>query len=124
MADLYTYVRDGVEMDKIATYQKFLDKLLTQTAECAYFIAEYRKVKTFGVFTSCSCPHISAYIKSCLATRAVVHINSDADSMIAQFQAAFGELKINLILGSTLQTAVVSFRILQTVENIGVSGAI
>ncbi|KAF4612890.1 hypothetical protein D9613_011112 [Agrocybe pediades] len=99
MADLYTYVRDGVEIEKIATYQKFLDKLLTQTAECAYFIAEYRKVKAF-------------------ATRAVVHISSDADSMIDQFQAAFGELKINLILGSTLQTAVVSYRILQTVENI------
>ena len=48
MADLYTYVRDGIEMDKILTYQKTLDKLLTQTTECAYFIADYRKVKLFS----------------------------------------------------------------------------
>ncbi|KAF9552231.1 hypothetical protein CPC08DRAFT_296570 [Agrocybe pediades] len=99
MADLYTYIRDGIEMDKIETYQKILDKVLTQTTECAYFIAEYRKVKLF-------------------AQRAVINIVSDADNIIAQFEAFFGELKISLILGSSLQTAVVSYRILQTVENI------
>ncbi|KAF9564060.1 hypothetical protein CPC08DRAFT_816220 [Agrocybe pediades] len=99
MADLYTYIRDGIEMDKIKIYQKILDKVLTQTTECAYFIAEYRKVKLF-------------------AQRAVINIVSDADNIIAQFEASFGELKISLILGSSLQTAVVSYRILQTVENI------
>ncbi|KAF9548861.1 hypothetical protein CPC08DRAFT_715559 [Agrocybe pediades] len=99
MADLYTYVRDSIEINKILTYQKTLDKVLTQTTECAYFIADYRKVKLF-------------------AQRAVVNIVSNADDMIAQFEASFGELKISLILGSSLQTAVVSYRILQTVENI------
>ncbi|KAF9564058.1 hypothetical protein CPC08DRAFT_816217 [Agrocybe pediades] len=99
MADLYTYIQDGIEMDKIITYQKTLDKVLTQTTECAYFIADYRKVKIF-------------------AQRAVVNTVSDADGMIAQFEASFGELKISLILGSSLQTAVVSYRILRTVEHI------
>ncbi|KAF9548859.1 hypothetical protein CPC08DRAFT_342949 [Agrocybe pediades] len=99
MADLYTYIRDGIEMNKILTYQKMLDKILTQTTECAYFIAEYRKVKLF-------------------AQRAVVNVVSNANTMIAQFEASFGELKISLILGSSLQTAVVSYRILRTVENI------
>ncbi|KAF9548858.1 hypothetical protein CPC08DRAFT_342951 [Agrocybe pediades] len=99
MVDLYTYIRDGIEMDKIETYQKVLDKVLKQTAECAYFIAEYRKVKAF-------------------AQRAVINIVSDADNIIAQYEASFGELKISLILGSSLQTAVVSYRILQTVENV------
>ncbi|KAF4612891.1 hypothetical protein D9613_011113 [Agrocybe pediades] len=99
MTDLYTYIQDGIEMDKIITYQKTLDKVLTQTTECAYFIADYRKVKLF-------------------AQRAVVNMVSDADSMIAQFEASFGELKISLILGSSLQTAVVSYRILRTVEHI------
>jgi hypothetical protein len=44
---------------------------------------------------------------------------TNTDDIINRFQAAFGELKIDLILGSSLQTAVVSYRILQTVENIG-----
>lgn len=49
----------------------------------------------------------------------MVNMVSDADDMISQFEQAFGELKIELIMGSSLQTAVVSFRILQKVENIG-----
>ena len=49
----------------------------------------------------------------------MVNVVSNADTMIKQFQDSFGELKIELILGSSLQTAVVSFRILQKVENIG-----
>ena len=39
--------------------------------------------------------------------------------MIQKFENTFQDLKIQLILGSSLQTAVVSFRILQKVENIG-----
>ena len=44
---------------------------------------------------------------------------SNADAIISQFESAFGDLKIELILGSTLQTTIFSFRILQGVENIG-----
>lgn len=51
--------------------------------------------------------------------RAVVNVVSSADSMISKFQAAFGELKIELIMGIALQTAVVSFRILQKIESVG-----
>ena len=54
-----------------------------------------------------------------LAHKVVVNVVSYADAMIKQFQDSFGELRIELILGSSLQTAVVSFRILQKVENIG-----
>ena len=43
---------------------------------------------------------------------------TNVDDIIAGFKIAFGELKIELVLGSSLQTAVVSFRILQTVKNI------
>ncbi|KAF9539155.1 hypothetical protein CPC08DRAFT_502486 [Agrocybe pediades] len=99
MGDLYTYILDGIGMDKIKTFQKALDNLLTQTTECAYFIVDYRKLKLF-------------------AQRVVANIVSDTDSMIAQFEASFEELKISLLLGSSLQTAVVSYRILQEVEDI------
>jgi hypothetical protein len=47
---------------------------------------------------------------------------SDADQMIPRIEDAFCELKIELILGSSLQTAVVSCRILQKVESIGKLG--
>ena len=54
-----------------------------------------------------------------LARRAVVNLVSDADAMIKKFEDTFRDMKIELILGSSLQTAVVSFRVLQKVENIG-----
>lgn len=57
--------------------------------------------------------------KSFIAQRAVINLVSNADAMISNFEAAFGELKIALILGSSLQTTLVSYRILQAVENIG-----
>ena len=54
-----------------------------------------------------------------VARRAVVNLVSDADTMIKKFEDTFRDMKIELILGSSLQTAVVSFRVLQKVENIG-----
>ena len=54
-----------------------------------------------------------------VARRAVVSLVSDADAMIKKFEDTFRDMKIELILGSSLQTAVVSFRVLQKVENIG-----
>ena len=54
-----------------------------------------------------------------LAQRAVVNLISNVDAMIQKFEDTFQDLKIQLILGSSLQTAIVSFRILQKVENIG-----
>ncbi|PPQ69361.1 hypothetical protein CVT25_004753, partial [Psilocybe cyanescens] len=99
MNDLYTYVIDACSVRKIMSFEKTLQRLLTQTAECAYFIADYQKISVFS-------------------QRAVINLVSNADTMIANFEAAFGELKIALILGSSLQTTLVSYRILQTVEHI------
>ena len=48
-----------------------------------------------------------------------MNLVSDADAMIKKFEDNFRDMKIELILGSSLQTAVVSFRVLQKVENIG-----
>ncbi|KDR65791.1 hypothetical protein GALMADRAFT_162374 [Galerina marginata CBS 339.88] len=99
MTDLYQFFLDADPMQKILTFRKTVDRLLSQTTECSYFIADYLKT-------------ISA------AQRAVMHIVSNADSMIQQFEGAFGNLKIELILGTSLQAAVVSFRILDKVKNI------
>ncbi|KAH9477948.1 hypothetical protein JR316_0010181 [Psilocybe cubensis] len=97
--DLYRFFLESKPMEKIALFKDTLQRILTQTAECAYFIATYRKLKHF-------------------VQRAVVNVVSNADSMISKFEVAFGELKIELILGTALQTAVVSFRILQKIESV------
>ena len=54
-----------------------------------------------------------------LAQRTAVNLVSNVDAMIQKFEDTFRDLKIELILGTSLQTAIVSFRILQKVENIG-----
>lgn len=46
--DLYRFFLESKPMQKIALFKDTLQRLLTQTAECAYFIANYRKVKHFG----------------------------------------------------------------------------
>ena len=68
----------------------------------------------FLVLTSCETNK-----KSDLAQRAVVNLISNADAMIQKFEDVFRDLKIELILGSSLQTTIVSCRILQKVESIG-----
>ena len=54
-----------------------------------------------------------------LAQRTAVNLVSNVDAMIQKFEDTFRDLKVELILGTSLQTAIVSFRILQKVENIG-----
>ena len=46
-------------------------------------------------------------------------MTSNAGTMIAAYESSFGELKIEFIMGSTLQTALTTVRILEKVENIG-----
>ena len=58
-------------------------------------------------------------MKHNLAQRAVVNLVSNADAMIQNFESTFRDLMTELILGSSLQTTIVSCRILQKVENIG-----
>ncbi|PPQ76078.1 hypothetical protein CVT26_004599 [Gymnopilus dilepis] len=99
MADLYSYFNDADQIKLVMTYRRTLAHLLNQTSECAHFIGNYGKITSF-------------------AQRAMVHMVSDADEMINRFEQAFGELKVELIMGSSLQTAVVSFRILQKVSKI------
>ncbi len=121
MQDLYQYVLELSSIQKISSYKKTLERLLTQTSECAYFIADYQRVALFGVFF-CGCMYEYPLRKYCIWTAQRLMNNmmvSNADAIISQFESAFGDLKIELILGSTLQTTIVSFRILQKVENIG-----
>jgi hypothetical protein len=56
MADLYDFLQDAKPMEKIKSHRKTVERLVQQTAECAYFIAEYSKTEAFGVYFSVSFP--------------------------------------------------------------------
>jgi hypothetical protein len=51
--------------------------------------------------------------------RALNNLVSNADMMIAAYEASFAELKIEFIMGSAVQTNLTMVRILEKVENIG-----
>jgi hypothetical protein len=59
-------------------------------------------------------------ITHCIAgQRAVMNLVSRADGLIAEYERSFRELRIEFIIGSTLQTALTAVRILEKVDNIG-----
>ena len=117
MGDLHAYIADACSIEKIIFYKDTLRKVLVQTTECSYFIGDYRKVTEFG--RCLPLLTVLRLIKHDLARRAAVNLVSNADTMIQKFEDTFRDIKIELILGSSLQTTVVSCRILQKVENIG-----
>jgi hypothetical protein len=48
MASLYDFLHDADPLEKIRSYEKTVMRLVRQTAECAYFVAEYSKIESFG----------------------------------------------------------------------------
>jgi hypothetical protein len=48
MANLYDFLQDVHPLEKVRSYRKTVERLVRQTAECAYFIAEYCKMDVFG----------------------------------------------------------------------------
>jgi hypothetical protein len=53
-----------------------------------------------------------------IAQRAVMNLVSSADGLITAYETSFKELRIEFIIGSTLQTALTTVRILEKVDNI------
>ena len=48
MASMYGFLQDANPLEKIKSYEQTVERLVRQTAECAYFIAEYSKTESFG----------------------------------------------------------------------------
>jgi hypothetical protein len=48
MASLYEFLLDANPVEKIRSYENTVVRLVRQTTECAYFIAEYCKTESFG----------------------------------------------------------------------------
>jgi hypothetical protein len=117
MANMYGFLQDANPLEKIRSYEKTVERLVRQTAECSYFIAEYSKTNSFGEHVPQDPDKLM--ILSFLAQRALTNLVSNADVIIAAYEASFGELKIEFIMGSTLQMALTTVCILDKVENIG-----
>jgi hypothetical protein len=102
------------------TLSKKSDRMRTRLYECAYFVAEYSKIESFGehlyLFRRGGHHLIPHYI---VAQRAVMNMVSSADELIAAYETSFRELRIEFLMGSTLQTALTTVRILERVDNIG-----
>jgi hypothetical protein len=47
MASLYGFLQDANPLEKIMSFEKTVERLVSQTTECAYFIAEY-SMDSFG----------------------------------------------------------------------------
>jgi hypothetical protein len=116
MANMYGFLQDANPLEKIRSYEKTVERLVRQTAECSYFIAEYSKTSSFGGFERQEPDQLIMFLL--LAQRAVTNLISNAEMIIAAYEASFGELKIEFIMGSTLQTALTTVRILDKVEHI------
>jgi len=59
MADMYAFMDEAQPMEKIELHAKILAVMAKQTAECAYFIHEYAKSRSFG---SLPVPFLPPYI--------------------------------------------------------------
>ena len=122
MANLYRFLQDANALEKINSYRQTVERLVHQTAECAYFIAEYSKTEVFGTHSSVlKAGDLIRKFFAFLVQRALNNLVSNADTMIAAYEASFAELKIEFIMGCTVQTALTTVCILEKVETIGKS---
>jgi hypothetical protein len=69
------------------------------------------------VFSSFECHNLIEH--RIVAQRAVMNLVSSADGLITAYDTSFRELRIEFVMGSTLQTALTTVRILEKVDNIG-----
>lgn len=116
MASMYAFMKDANPLEKIKSYERTDGRLVRQTTDCAYFITAYVSESSFGKYCLSS-PELTTFI-SFLAQRTVTHIMSNTDELIARFEASFGELKVEFIIGCALQAAITTVRILEKAENI------
>ncbi|TFK70840.1 hypothetical protein BDN72DRAFT_505800 [Pluteus cervinus] len=98
IASLYYHLQD-TDFEKIKSFELTLRRLVYVTTECAYFIMSYTQ-KPFGrrIFEG-----------------AILGV----DDIIAAFIQKFTELRIEFLMGSTLQSTHTVLQVLKEVKNIG-----
>jgi len=52
MDDVYSFVKEAEPMKKIESHRRIVALMAQQTTECAYFIRDYAKIKSFCMSSS------------------------------------------------------------------------
>src|ERR1700709_1875410 len=116
VANIYDVLHD-TNFDKITSFEKTFERLLRVTTECSYFIADYCKTESFGSFSWLDQYYL--LLNSLQVFRAVEGAVSNIDDIIGDFERRFSQLRIEFLMGSTIQVAQVAFLILEKATNIG-----
>ncbi|TFK70030.1 hypothetical protein BDN72DRAFT_839665 [Pluteus cervinus] len=97
MSSIYYHIQD-TNFEKIGSFEHTLRRLVNMTTECAYFIASYKK-KVF-------------------ARRTLEGAILGVDDIIGNFEESFSQLRIEFLMGSTLQSTHTVLLVLNEVRNI------
>ncbi|TFK61220.1 hypothetical protein BDN72DRAFT_473210 [Pluteus cervinus] len=97
MSTIYYHIQD-TNFDKIKSFEETLQRLVKMTTECAYFIASYKQ-KAF-------------------ARRTIEGAILGVDGIIKDFEERFAQLRIEFLMGSTLQSTHTVLLVLNKVRNI------
>ncbi|TFK70829.1 hypothetical protein BDN72DRAFT_838508 [Pluteus cervinus] len=97
MSTIYYHIQD-TNFDKIKSFENTLQRLVKMTTECAYFIASYKQ-KAF-------------------ARRTLEGAILGVDGIIKDFEERFAQLRIEFLMGSTLQSTHTVLLVLNKVRNI------
>ncbi|TFK61217.1 hypothetical protein BDN72DRAFT_965298 [Pluteus cervinus] len=97
MSSIYYHIQD-TNFEKIGSFEHTLQRLVKTTTECAYFIASYKR-KAF-------------------ARRTLEGAILGVDDIIGNFEESFSQLRIDFLMGSTLQSTHTILLVLNTVRNI------
>ena len=105
------------DIPKIKGLEKIITQILQQTAECAFFIREYARRNFIGMLLSRISKFTVAYEDP---ERVTQQLWKDPAAKIDEFTEAFKQLRVDLDTGTLQQNTIVTSRISEGVEVLGI----
>ena len=121
MDDTLTFAKNLNDIEQIKTVEKIVTRILQQTAECAFFIREYARRSFVGMLLLRISKFTVAYRDP---ERVVQQLWKDPAAKIDEFTEAFRQLRIDLDSGTLQQTTIVTSKISEDVEILGMPIAV
>ena len=117
MNDTLMFAQSLNDIEKIKTVEKIVTRILQQTAECAFFICEYARLNFIGMSLSGVSKFTATYRDP---ERVAQQLWKDPAAKIDEFTGAFRQLRIDLDTGTPQQNTIVTSRISEGVEVLGI----
>ena len=116
----------AVEADPLrkrsSRFNEILEKLLAQVSECAYFVTDYCRDKSFGTYSGSRCRylHLTDYsaLMTFLAGRASKYLISGVKAQVDDYISNLKELCDNLDKVSSVSCSVAVYRVLDDIGTI------